>query len=649
MAEDEFDESRAANSASAGTDAAALTAAFGAAGATEEAREYLRKQSRLADLWMENVRLQNENLQKLDAYEVSHLRWRRFNDQMRGAMQIVLVVIGAAVVVAIGAAVWSASRAEGLVVDSFSVPPQFAQAGMASDVVAEDLTQRIAAVRDVANENSIAHSKDVRLDRDEEIKVEIPDTGISLGEVSRYLRSWLGHERHLDGNLRDIGDGKIALTVALDGANAATFTGPATELDKLEQQAAEHVFQGVDPSNYILYLYATHRRDQALPAIQYLIHAADSPGMLSDGYALWGNWTRSFVGDLQLAMARLRVAAAIDPKALPPHMEMMFTAADLGHDEEALREARALSGFRQEDQYAWREGNGFAQVLQRGVLEGDTETGNFDHAMSDPCYLDCSLSGLQLDHAEFAARMHDMARSRALIGQAAASDGVSAEDADRARYFADAAAGDWRSAVADARAYGNAVTGPNARLNEITLRVTVLPLLAYSLARSGDFAAAHAEIDKTPGDCIACETARGDIDALQENDAAAAWWFARAIHDAPSIPFAYTDWGQMLLAKGDYDAAIAKFALANEKGPHFADPLEMWGEALIAKNRSDLALAKFAEADKYAPNWGRLHLKWGEALSWSGNKTEARKQFDLSLDLTASEKSELMRVGDEHG
>ena len=91
------------------------------------------------------------------------------------------------------------------------------------------------------------------------------------------------------------------------------------------------------------------------------------------------------------------------------------------------------------------------------------------------------------------------------------------------------------------------------------------------------------------------------------------------------------------------DAAIAKFTLANQKGPHFADPLEMWGEALMAKNRSDLALAKFAEAEKYAPNWGRLHLKWGEALGYAGKKDEAEKQFARAaqLDLTADERAEL--------
>jgi predicted negative regulator of RcsB-dependent stress response len=100
------------------------------------------------------------------------------------------------------------------------------------------------------------------------------------------------------------------------------------------------------------------------------------------------------------------------------------------------------------------------------------------------------------------------------------------------------------------------------------------------------------------------------------------------------------------MAKGDAEGAMAKFTLANQKGPHFADPLEMWGEALIAKNRSDLALAKFADANKYAPNWGRLHLKWGEALLWSGDKAGANKQFAIAsrLDLTQSERASLGRL-----
>ncbi len=101
-----------------------------------------------------------------------------------------------------------------------------------------------------------------------------------------------------------------------------------------------------------------------------------------------------------------------------------------------------------------------------------------------------------------------------------------------------------------------------------------------------------------------------------------------------------------LLARGQPDAAIAQFKLANQNGPHFADPLEGWGEALMAKNQSHLALAKFTEAEKYAPNWGRLHLKWGEALAYAGKHDDAKTQFARAgqLDLTPSEKSELTKA-----
>jgi tetratricopeptide (TPR) repeat protein len=176
--------------------------------------------------------------------------------------------------------------------------------------------------------------------------------------------------------------------------------------------------------------------------------------------------------------------------------------------------------------------------------------------------------------------------------------------------------------------------------------VLTWPWLAYADARLGDFAAARALIAETPLDCYLCVRMRGNIDAAQRNWSAAAYWFADAVKQAPSLPFAHVDWGHMLMATGDLDGAIAKFEIAHRQGPHFADPLEMWGEALIAKNRSDLALAKFEDANKYAPNWGRLHLKWGEALFWSGDKELARKQFALarSFYLTSSERSELERV-----
>src|SRR6185312_15348921 len=43
------------------------------------------------------------------------------------------------------------------------------------------------------------------------------------------------------------------------------------------------------------------------------------------------------------------------------------------------------------------------------------------------------------------------------------------------------------------------------------------PAIAYAQARVGDFAAAHARIDRTPRDCDLCLRTRGRIDAAQKN------------------------------------------------------------------------------------------------------------------------------------
>jgi tetratricopeptide (TPR) repeat protein len=162
------------------------------------------------------------------------------------------------------------------------------------------------------------------------------------------------------------------------------------------------------------------------------------------------------------------------------------------------------------------------------------------------------------------------------------------------------------------------------------LAVVIHPWVALAKAKTGDLAGAQALIVTTPGDCYICVGFRGLIAAETRQWGRADCWFAKAVHDGPSLPFAETNWGSTLLQRGKADAAIEKFTLANRKSPHFADPLEGWGEALMAKNQSHLALAKFEEADKYAPNWGRLHLKWGEALYYADKKDEAQKQFALA-------------------
>jgi tetratricopeptide (TPR) repeat protein len=608
------------------------------------AAEYLKEQTRLA-------RLQVDNMIEQNAFELSHLRWRRFNDQMRGALQIMVVAIGFAIVIGLVAAVWNASQADGVVVEAFSVPPTFAQNGIGGDIVADDLMNKITAIRDFADENSLAQSRHVRQDREGDIKVEIPETGISLAQAWRYLRQWFGSERPLTGNIRMLDGGRIALTVMLD-SRTFTFTGAAGELDALEQKAAEHLFAAFEPSNYVLYLYNKGRVAEAYAQAGRNALLAPTDFERGFAYSLWANATGGATGDVALAFARARMSVAFAPQFSGGHMEMMNDAIRLGHDEEAVRQSAFMIGnLRREDEAPSFRVRGFTYALDSAHYKHAELLGDFGK-QAGFCNVFCGPATEKLRLAQSAARLHDIAASRDFLSQAQAVGTSQDLRAPQARYFLAAATDDWSAAIGAAHDYAVALAAddPQApRRVAITTATFVDPLLAIAQAHAGDFAAAWGTIKATPLDCYQCLRARAVVAALQGDRKQAGIWFARAVAAAPSIPFAYADYGEMLLRHGDFDGAIAQFDLAHRKGPRFADPLELWGEALIAKNRSDLAAKKFAEAARYAPNWGRLHLKWGEALLWSGDKPGAAKQFAIasSLFLTPAEAAQLARV--RHG
>jgi tetratricopeptide (TPR) repeat protein len=628
----------------AGLDPAAIALALNGGncdpGIADDVRAYLRKQGRLADL-------QHEMLAKSEAFEVSHLRWRRFDDQMKGAIRIMLVAVGALAVAALATAMWNAAHADGLVVEAFAVPPSLAATGLSADAISEDITERINGIRREADSHSLGNSHSVQEDSRDEVRVEIPETGVSLTQAWRYLKSWLGNERHLRGTLRADGDGRIALAVSFDGEAPVSFAGPVADLEKLEQQAAEHVYAGIEPINYVVYLEAKSRFDEALTALGRMTDAAQTPENLAEAYGLSADFIGRLTGDFAQASARSRIAMAEAPRSFVGYLTALRSDVLLSHQEDQFRQASAILTLKERDQQAAVQGRGWVSILLEARRARDHVLGDYPAYALNACNPDyCSYGTSLLAKAHVAALAHDPAASRALIAQALVVKGTTAQNLASARYGTDMAAQDWQAALRDAGAYISAVdteatTFPGYR--GVLKMNSGQPWLAEATARAGNIAGGEALIAPTPLDCDACVLARGRIAALKQDWTGAARWFQLVSARSTHIPFADADWGAMLLAHGQHDSAIEKFALANQKGPHFADALEGWGEALMAKNQSHLALAKFAEADKYAPNWGRLHLKWGEALTFAGKADEAKAQFAraATLDLTPSEKAEL--------
>jgi predicted Zn-dependent protease len=75
---------------------------------------------------------------------------------------------------------------------------------------------------------------------------------------------------------------------------------------------------------------------------------------------------------------------------------------------------------------------------------------------------------------------------------------------------------------------------------------------------------------------------------------------------APDLPAGCYSWGVALAKHSDLAGAESKLNDANQRGPHWADPLKACGDVLVKQGKIKEALVKYDEALKYAPNWKQL-------------------------------------------
>ncbi len=603
-----------------------------------EAREFLRKHSRYLDLQMEDLHEQRD-------LTLSHLQWRRFNDWMRGAWQASLALLALCAVAALAIALWDAHEAGGLVVQALKTPPDFAAKGLDGGVLAQRLLDKLNGLVVESEPVAFRSASSIRGDWGDESKVEIPQTGVSVGEFTRSLRNWLGHETHVTGEIWPLADG-IAVTVRADGNGGATVTGKLADLDRLLDRAAEQILAQTQPYRYAAILDQRGRYGEAVVLLRRIARTGPSSDR-AWAYTFWSN-TLAFAGDNRGAIPLADMGIKLDPSDPSGYFSRLSAEANLGQFEPILRDEkiidRLMAGGSTPATLSATAAAAIRPLTPVSICElaGDYACA----AAGAPQLADLNFDGYQygdLLAASNYARAHDGAAARALLAAHPAwNDGTAALYSSYIggmlpNYFLLADVGQWRRAAADA-AMADRVAQAAPALRDLR-HSFVWPWLALAMARSGDVAGAETLIARTAPDCTTCVEVRGDIAEARGDFPAAAAWFARAIRIGPSIPFAATDWGAMLLHRGDLDGAIAKFADAHREGPHFADPLEMWGEALVAQDRSDLALAKFEEAARHAPNWGRLHLEWGEALLWLGRGDEAKRQFAraAALDLTTQD------------
>ncbi len=597
---------------------------------------FLRKQSRLIDLQTEHLHEQRELI-------LSRLRWGRFSDRLKALFQAITVLVGFIVVAAIVVMAWLAHEERGFVISACTTPPALAQQGLTGEALAGELMDHISTIDRVAEGVSLSRSDTVRADHRDDIKVEIPETGLSLTEVWRALRDVLGSERKIEGDLRQAADGSLMLTVRVAGDDAIVLHGAAGDIEALEQKAAERVYAATNAPAYVIYLETEGRVPEAITEAQTL--AAENPAFVG----LWS--TVEHAVDPIRALTLARFAQRDHPDSPYAWFEVLRAERDLGHAEAELFAAARLHERMRQSRAPGLTGRGGDALrwLADGVI--DRLSGDYAEAARADEPLGHTPQGNPFAIVQDKARLHDLGAARDGLAELLIMPSADARAEARARYAIDAAAGDWPAAEADAKTLTAADDA--ARLKDPIpegmpglARVQAAndtPLLVEAELRLGQTDAAKQLIASTPSDAYDAVRERGRVAAALGDAAGADRWFAEVVRQAPSLPFAYRDWAEALLARGQPDAALAKLETARAKGPHFADVAELEGEARIAKRDYAAAAAAFARADKLAPNWGRNHLLWGHALRFSGKTREAAAQDAAAnrLGVTAADRAAL--------
>ncbi len=587
-------------------------------GVARKTEAFLDEQTRLLET-------QRRHLEDEHAFRLNQLRLtvaaakrKRYADHVRNCLYTAIALLVLGVLVAAVRMTVEAMSDHSLVVEDFTVPSDFAARGITSQSLAEDLASRVATIRATANQHSASYSSDVRADQAAALKVQIPETGVSIDELEHFLHRWLGHETAVNGELREGPDGQLSIVLHIGAADPIVVQGSSADLDPLLQAAAEKVFAIFDPVNDVIYLEVTGREveghDAAVRYAQTTSVAMPTRDR-ADAYALLANGDP----DLHRALSEARVAVNIDPHVLIAWAEAAGISSGLGHDEDAIDFARKGLETKKRDQPAEQMDN-YPRLIT--ALQGliDRAAGDFVALRRDEQDLDRSpRSGLADSYAgsaEVAALLHDEARGEQDLTRALAAGSVDA-NVLQARWALSSGARNWIQALAAAKALVAGMQAQQSALPsressafaarfELQSETEYSPLLAYAEAMVGDTASATALISQTPTDCYLCVRTRAKVAAAAGDAATADRWFAEAVRQAPDLPMAYDEWGEALLARGDLAGAARELALAHEKGPHFADALKAWGDVLVKQGHWNDALVKYDEALKYAPNWAAL-------------------------------------------
>ncbi len=569
---------------------------------------FLKKQTELLET-------QNEHLKDEHALRIAHLRnvlseenTHRFGLRLRLGLQCFLALLAMVVVAGIGVMVYDALRSRGVVIEPFEVSPNIASAVPSGRIVAGGLLDNIAQLQALAHLRADQKSALTNV-WSQEASVNIPEAGVSLAQIEQFLRQKLGNDVRVSGDLVRTSPDGIVLTVRGTKVLAKTFSGSISDLNGLLRQAAEYLYGEANILAFEQYLLYSDQNQRAINFAQsHLAKASEA-----DRGDLLDDWADSLVNmegmaGLDQANRILRQAIRTKPDTFWAYSDLISYLAAGGDEEGASRiaeqEMKAAGGTVNE-KLAGAFANAFVFtddfLNYRQLLQMDIDTTQGGSFFGGNEELSVAIPDVKL---------HDMAAVDALLNTPLLD---SASAADTAIYAAATAlrASEHLDFAEASKAWDKVIQVADAAVLIQNYMQAFICLSAVDHEKAGQHEKADAALD-TPKKILGvdsyvdCYRSRADVLDLRGDWKSAQEWYGKAIKLAPNIPSGYYSYALALLKHDDLKGAGEQLKLANEKGPHWADPLKAWGDLLVKQGKSAEALAKYDEALKHAPNWKEL-------------------------------------------
>ena len=598
------------------------------------AREVLHKHGRLIDAQIRSERLEHGSKRAMIAF--------------RSVLTLgALIVLGAFLSMVV-----SAREDHGLVIEALSVPPDLAQRGLTGETVAAGLADRLAVIDRTAR--SFRSPRTMTVNWGDDVKIQIPETGVSIGDLDAFLRRELGQQTIIGGAVFRTPAG-LHVTVRAGGGGAVDLTGSDRDFDAMLQKAAEGVFEKTQAYRYSKYLEFTGRRAEAMAVARQLAATSDDPSERAWAWAQVSNLLDN-AGDLKGAVVAGKIAIEQDPKNALAYLNLSIALGQLSHDRES-----EPYGIKAAQLGSTSEG-GLSDVgintSQTNLSNGPAQRGDFQESLRR---LDAVTRGpmypgvAELNRARIAellAAQHDFSGSRAASGNPgdvyltthfATNGGLSMP-----QFSQDMDQEDWAAALRqtnlDLEALKNDPEGE--AIADIVRSRHVLPRQAEALALSGRLDEAGAVASSLPLDCANCASARMAVAALAGDYPTALHWYRQAIQWGGDTPFSATDLGTILQRQGHYREALKLADEALNYGPKYPDAHKLRGDALRKLGRLNDSVVEYGKAAAGAPRWGRLQIDWAVAELRLGDLAAARQHLASAgtMDLNSADRALLARL-----